>query len=100
MRVLVLDDFGDGGIELDKRSRSAVVGGESVRLTGIEWRILAELASSGCAVVAKHDLVERVWGDASFATDDALKQRIWSLRRKIGAERIECISGYGYRLSV
>lgn len=100
MQILVIGDDSRIEISFDSRNRIAFVDGRTVKLTRIEWSIIIALASVKGNALSKSDLVAAVWGDPSFATDDALKQRIWALRRKIGPEYIECIPGYGYRLSI
>lgn len=83
---------------IDIRSHTAVVDGRTVHLTPMEFEILMELVANGGKVVPKSKIIKDVWGSISYATDDALKVRINSLRSKIGKDRIETVRGHGYRL--
>lgn len=83
---------------LDESTRSVRVDGRDVALSPTEYDILVTLAEAQGAPVSKREIVRSVWGDCTFATDDALKVRVKALRDKIGAQRVETVRGYGYRL--
>lgn len=83
---------------IDEETRTAMVDGERVALSPTEFEILMTLASANGAAVSKREIVRGAWGGGDFATDDALKVRMKALRDKIGAERIETVRGYGYRM--
>lgn len=74
------------------------VDGKQVVLTPIEFEIFDALQRAGGMPVAKPILIAEVWGNPSFATDDALKVRINSLRKKLGKFRVKNVYGYGYVL--
>lgn len=84
---------------VDGGAHTVNVDGENVRLTPIEYDILVELARAQGKAVPKSVIIRNVWGMDSYATDDALKVRVNSLRSKIGRDRIETVRGYGYRLA-
>lgn len=72
-----------GDLAIDLAKRTVTVAGEPVRLTRIEFDILATLARSADRVVTSRMLVERVWGpDYAFDTQ-ALRVHVSHLRQKI-----------------
>lgn len=82
--------------EIDKTvSRNGV----TTRLTQTEFALFVMLLDAGGRSVSKHELIREVWGGDSMATPEALKERIKTLRRKIGTTEIVSEYGYGYRLS-
>lgn len=74
------------------------VDGEPVSLSPIEYALMFELAMAGGRTVSKQSLIRNVWGSSSMATDQALKERMRSLRSKVGKDRIVSVYGDGYRL--
>lgn len=83
---------------IDIRTRTVIVDGKAVHLTPMEFDILVVLARARGQAVPKSVIIRDVWGVDSYATDDALKVRVNSLRSKIGSGRIETVRGFGYRL--
>ena len=82
--------------EIDKTvSRDGV----TTRLTQTEFALFVMLLDAGGRSVSKMELIREVWGGDSMATPEALKERIKTLRRKIGTAEIVSDYGYGYRLS-
>ncbi len=73
--------------------------GITTRLTQTEFALFVMLLDAGGRSVSKHELIREVWGGDSMATPEALKERIKTLRRKIGTSEIVSEYGYGYRLS-
>ena len=87
-----------GGLRLDVADRTCELDGGHVALTPREFSILEYLMRHLDEVVRKRDVVEHVW-DVDFDGDDnVVEVHVSSLRRKIGAERIETIRGVGYRI--
>ena len=94
--------FVSGDFSLDAAARVVRVGGEVVRLTSTEYRLLEELVRHAGTVLPHHVLLERVWGSGWVADPSYLKVFVRRLRQKLGddAERPRYIQtewGIGYR---
>ena len=76
-----------GDLTIDYSERRASVAGQTVPLTAIEYRTLAELASHAGRVLTYEHLLRRVWRlDPDIDTDlRPMRTAISSLRRKLGA---------------
>jgi DNA-binding response OmpR family regulator len=91
-----------GDLSVDFEKRSVVVRGESVRLTYVEFEILAALAGAPGRVFSRTMLLERVWGDASYRDPRTIDVHIRHLREKLEEEAktpelILTVRGVGYR---
>lgn len=90
------------GFLLDFERRQVEVRGEPVRLTYVEFEILAALARSPGRVFTRTMLLERVWGDASYRDPRTIDVHIRHLREKLEQEPKEpelilTVRGVGYR---
>ena len=75
--------------------------GNSVPLTRTELRLLFELAAEPGRVMARVELLDRVWGHRSNVTGQALESRLFSLRSKLvnsGHVALPVPTSHGYRL--
>ena len=93
-----------GELSIDFEKRSVIVRGESVRLTYVEFEIIAALARAPGRVFSRTMLLERVWGDASYRDPRTIDVHIRHLREKLEAEPktpdlILTVRGVGYRFS-
>jgi DNA-binding response OmpR family regulator len=91
-----------GELSIDFEKRSVVVRGESVRLTYVEFEIIAALARAPGRVFSRTMLLERVWGDASYRDPRTIDVHIRHLREKLEEEPktpelILTVRGVGYR---
>ncbi len=91
-----------GELSIDFEKRSVVVRGESVRLTYVEFEILAALAHSPGRVLGRTTLLEHVWGDAAYRDPRTIDVHIRHLREKLEQEAktpelILTVRGVGYR---
>jgi DNA-binding response OmpR family regulator len=89
-----------GAIVIDHAGCCVHIKGKQVRLTAIEFKLLASLAARQGVVFSRDQLLSTVWGD-----DDAIEIRsvdtyLRRLRRKLGAagDAIETVYGFGYTL--
>jgi DNA-binding response OmpR family regulator len=78
------------------------VHGDPVRLTYVEFEILAALARSPGRVFGRTQLLQRVWGDASYRDPRTVDVHIRHLREKLERdpkhpEMIHTVRGVGYR---
>src|SRR5580698_3467786 len=53
--------FEAGELRVDRRAHRVTVGGEAVRLTGLEYKLLAKLIDRKDVVQARADLLREVW---------------------------------------
>jgi len=85
-------------VVLDFAGRHATRAGREVAVTAKEWSILEMLARRPGRVVARLDLLDGVWGDASDSAASSLEVLVGRLRRKLGVELIRTLRGEGYSL--
>jgi DNA-binding response OmpR family regulator len=91
-----------GELEIDFDRRVVRVRGASVRLTYVEFEILASLASAPGRVMSREQLLERVWGDSAYRDPRTIDVHIRHLREKVEAdpgspEYLFTVRGVGYR---
>jgi DNA-binding response OmpR family regulator len=89
-------DFGD--LVIDPAALEVYRDGERVALAPTELRLLLEFAAHPGIVLDRQTLLRNVWDygwDGDSRVVDLCVQR---LRRKIGADRVETVRGFGYKL--
>jgi DNA-binding response OmpR family regulator len=91
-----------GDLRIDFDKRDVQVRGDSVRLTYVEFEILAALARSPGRVFSRSMLLERVWGDSAYRDPRTVDVHIRHLREKLEQdpkhpELIFTVRGVGYR---
>ena len=89
-----------GEIRLDVNAYRVEVGGEEVRLTATEFRLLRTLLDRCGRVQTRAQLLSDVWGYSDDVDSRTVDTHLRRLRRKLGPEasRIETVVGVGYRL--
>ena len=92
----------DGNLRIDFEKRAVTRSAEHVRLTYVEFEILAALARHPGRVINRMVLLERVWGDASYRDPRTVDVHIRHLREKLepdpkNPELILTVRGVGYR---
>ena len=92
----------DGGLVIDFEKRTVTCNGDLMRLTYVEFEILAALARHPGRVYNRMVLLERVWGDASYRDPRTVDVHIRHLREKLETdpktpELILTVRGVGYR---
>jgi len=75
--------FSDGFLTVDIVERKVMVNGERVKLTPIEFRLLALLLENAGRILTHHQLLEKVWGWEYTDDLDYVRIYISHLRRKI-----------------
>ncbi|MFI7106168.1 two-component system response regulator CseB [Nonomuraea sp. NPDC050227] len=91
-------EFGD--LSVDTGALEVRRAGRRVELSPTELRLLLEFAAHPGIVLERATLLRNVWDygwDGDSRVVDLCVQR---LRRKIGAERVETVRGFGYKLAV
>jgi DNA-binding response OmpR family regulator len=91
----------DADLQMDFAKRHVDVRGEPVKLTYVEFEILAILARSPGRVFSRTMLLERLWGDAAYRDPRTIDVHIRHLREKIERdpkepELIFTVRGVGY----
>jgi DNA-binding response OmpR family regulator len=88
--------FGD--LTIDPQGLEVRRAGEPVGMAPTELRLLLEFAANPGIVLDRRTLLREVWDygwDGDSRVVDLCVQR---LRKKVGAERIETVRGFGYKL--
>ena len=92
-----------GDLTLDPATRGCTRGGTAIDLTPRELALLAALLARPGEVVAKGDLLRRVWGDDFEGPANIVEVYVGYLRRKVdtpfGRRTIQTVRGVGYRLA-
>ncbi|WP_127508879.1 response regulator transcription factor [Actinoplanes solisilvae] len=96
------DAFEDDRLRVDPARRSIVADGQPVRLTPIEFRLLATLTRNAGIVLSRRRLLELVWDDPTGIGEERVKFAVLRLRRRLGwagsaDSPVECVRGFGYR---
>jgi two-component system KDP operon response regulator KdpE len=94
-----------GPTRIDLQAKSLQRGGESVRLTATEWRLLEVLARQAGRVVTSKQLLRDVWGPGHAEQGHYLRIYVRQLRQKLEADPARPVhllteTGIGYRLIV
>ena len=87
-----------GGILLDLLDRTVRVDGRPLSLTTRQFDLLEVFVRERGNVLARSDLLARIWGIDFDPGTNLVDVHVGHLRRKVGADRIETIKGVGYRL--
>ena len=96
------DPITAGDLHIDFERRIVTVREQPVRLTYVEFEILAALASMPGRVLTRENLLERIWGDSAYRDPRTIDVHIRHLREKIEAlprtpEYLFTVRGVGYR---
>jgi DNA-binding response OmpR family regulator len=88
-----------GSLNIDEKTRRAVVDGNELALTPKEFDLLAYLAASPDVVHRRNDILEHVWDTEWYGPTKTLDAHVAALRKKLGnQEWIEAVRGVGFRL--
>jgi len=87
-----------GEIRLDTAARAVSRAGQAVRLTALEYGMLAYLALHAGRPVSKTELTEHLYAQDFDRDSNTLEVIVARLRRKLGDALIETVRGQGYRL--
>ena len=90
-----------GGIELDPRSNEVRVRGRQVSLRPLEHRLLKVLLEHPGEVLTRAQLLASAWGVTAQVNTRTVDTHVRRLREALGdgADLIETVYGFGYRLS-
>ncbi len=88
-----------GPLRLDTRTGRVSIEGDAVKLTALEYRLLAYLMHHQGEVVSRTELTEHIY-DQDFDRDsNTIEVFVGRVRRKLGVDLIETVRGLGYRLT-
>ena len=85
-------------IELDRELRSVRKDGQEVKLTGLEYGLLAYLTQHADRICSRTELLENIWGEAFQYDTGTIDVHLNALRRKLAFSKtapIETIRGVG-----
>jgi two-component system OmpR family response regulator len=88
-----------GPMRLDTRAARVTVNGNPIKLTSLEYRLLAYLAHHKGRVVSRTELVEHLY-DQDFDRDsNTIEVFVGRIRKKLGVNAIQTMRGLGYKLT-
>jgi two-component system OmpR family response regulator len=89
-----------GKLHIDTRTSRVTMDGNPVKLTSLEYRLLAYLAHHRGRVVSRTELVEHLY-DQDFDRDsNTIEVFVGRLRKKLDPDLIQTVRGLGYSLEV
>jgi two-component system OmpR family response regulator len=88
-----------GPLTFDAQTGVFDLNGLPLKLTALEWRVLACLAMRKEVVVERTELNEKAYEGDAEVDSNSLEVIVGRLRRKIGHDMIETVRGRGYRLT-
>lgn len=94
--------FSHDGLTIDRVARTAMLDGEALRLTPIEWRLLTALTRHAGKVLTHGQLIREVWGRHAPDGTQSLRIHTQHLREKLGDDPLKprfilTEPGIGYR---
>lgn len=89
-----------GSIALDVSRHEVTVARKAVRLTSVEFKLLAMLMQRRGRVQSRDGLLNEVWGYATAIDTRTVDTHVRRLRKKLGkaGDAIETVRGFGYRI--
>jgi DNA-binding response OmpR family regulator len=88
-----------GGVQLDLRTRRAVVAGREVELSAREFALAEIFMRHPGQVLSREQLLDQVWGYDFDPGSNVVDVYVGYLRRKFGAATIATVRGMGYRFT-
>jgi two-component system OmpR family response regulator len=88
-----------GGLRLDTKTARVTYNGTPVKLTSLEYRLLAYLMHHQERVVPRLELVEHLYEQDFDRDSNTVEVFIGRLRKKLSPETIVTVRGLGYRLN-
>ncbi len=96
------EPISSGSLAIDFGRRTVTIRAEEIRLTYVEFEILAALARAPGRVLSRETLLEHVWGDSEYRDPRTVDVHIRHLREKLELDPKEpeylfTVRGVGYR---
>ena len=98
----VANTFQTGDLEIRYGTHEVAIGGQIVKLTRNEFRLLDFLARKSDRICTRTMIEEHVWGYDQEHTSNLIEAVIYKLRKKIGryhGDLIETVQNIGYRFN-
>ncbi len=96
---LASNEIVSGSVRLDSRSGKVTVGGQSVKLTSHELRLLSYLMHHKGKVISRTELTEHLY-DQDFDRDsNTIEVFVGRLRKKLPEDCIQTVRGLGYQIA-
>lgn len=91
-----------GPISVNLETHEALVGGELMKLTLTEFRLLSSLVAAGGKVLSRQVLMERAMGPGVTVTERTIDVHMTAVRKKLGGHAgiIKTVRGVGYRATL
>ena len=94
--------YSDELLEVDFTDRSVRVAAREIRLTPLEFKLLAAFVRHPRQVLSREQLLELVWNDPYAVSRDQVRLYVGYLRKKLAAAHpgiapIDTVRGFGYR---
>ncbi len=87
-----------GPLRIDTRASRADVDGVPLKLTSLEFRLLAYLMHHQDEVVSRTELVEHLYDQDFDRNSNTIEVFVGRLRKKMSVDLIETVRGMGYRI--
>jgi DNA-binding response OmpR family regulator len=89
-----------GPLTIDTARHEVTVGGEPVKLTLTEFKLLSALVGARGRVLTRDQLMDKAMGTDVFVTDRAIDVHVTAIRKKLGKANwlVHTVRGVGYRL--
>lgn len=97
-RGAIVSELRAGSLRLDVARRTVFVGDMGVSVSAQEFRTLLALMQRAGRVVSKRELEEAIYGWNAGIESNAVEVFVHQLRRKLGADLIQTVRGFGYRV--
>jgi len=83
-------------LRLDTKTARVTVDGSPIKLTSLEYRLLAYLMHHGGRVVSRTELVEHLYEQDFDRDSNTIEVFVGRLRKKIPSDYIRTVRGLGY----
>lgn len=95
--------YTSGGLLLNEQTREVIVDGEAVKLTPVEFGILAFLLKNAGRVYSIEQIYENVWNEPSYNPENTVSVHIRRIREKIEINAkepkyLKVVWGVGYKV--
>jgi len=87
-----------GGLVLNTLSEQVADEGIPLRLTALEFRVLAYMLHHPGRVISRSEFLEHVYGSESDPDSNVMDVIVGRLRKKIAGARIQTVRGRGFRI--
>jgi len=89
--------YDDGELKIDEKSFRVFRHGTEIKLAKKEFELLWLLVRNKGSVISRERILSEVWHMSDEVETRTVDAHVRNLRKKIGAERISTVVGFGYR---